>query len=175
MRDDDEIVQRLTRYLTSGNSQYEVSKELLDELVNYTYGKYTEYEIEDKYGKTSKYQTSDMIDTLGALMQKERVNAEANKPAPVVKMLNISNLDSIKDQFFHVDVDEYAYTFYVNFQNYVVVNRKIYGLSDNEPYVSTALYVNNTATKNDKITLKGNTLPPIEQIKEQLKRVANYR
>lgn len=44
-------------------------------------------------------------------------------------------------------------------------------MTDNEPYVATVLFVNKESKKNDKIVLKGTTVSPIDQVKEQLDRI----
>lgn len=179
---DDELIERLTRYLKStGDGKYDVSQELMNELVKYTYGKYAdnEYVIEGDGEKTTKVYSkntnqSDYIEALTQSLYEQKQEAVRAKPAPVVKILNISNLDKVREQFFCVEEEADKYIFYNNFQDYVEVKRKIYGLTDNEPYVATVLFVNKESKKNDKIVLKGTTVSPIDQVKEQLDRIATY-
>lgn len=137
MNNDDELIERLTRYLKStGDGKYDVSQELMNELVKYTYGKYADYEYvieEDNREKTTKAYSkntnhSDYIESLTQSLYEQKQEAVRAKPAPVVKILNISNLDKVREQFFCVEEESDKYIFYNNFQDYVVVQRKIYGL-----------------------------------------------
>jgi hypothetical protein len=173
MNNEDEIIKKLTKYLfndSNGSSKYGVSKEMMTALASYVSGNYDTYDIGDDEKKTIAHsKNTDYLDTIiQSLRQKD-------ESAPVVKMLNISNLDVIREQFFYIEEEVDKYTFYNNFDDYVVVHRNIYGLTFDEPYVLTTLFVDKLAKKNDKITLKSNTKSPIEQIKEQLRSTAGYR